>query len=311
MPVPHRNVMVGSVTPRKQGNAMTKVYRHFDQAGLDAEYNLRARFPKHPEHFAAWAADSAAARAKLACRLDLAYGPTALERLDFFPAAAADHARAPLLVFIHGGYWQFLDKSDHSFLARPFVEAGIAFAAVNYALAPTVRIDEIVRQVRASIAWLWREAPGLGVDSGRITVAGHSAGGHLAAMMMASDWTELGGLPADLVKGVIAVSGIYDLEPMRLCYHQPALRLDPAAVARLSPLRLKPLSGDRLVLAVGSKEPAEFHRQQAELAAAWRRVRIAVEEIPARNLDHFEIVPRFADPRHAIGRAALKLASSA
>ncbi|MBI3452202.1 MAG: alpha/beta hydrolase [Rhodospirillales bacterium] len=285
-----------------------KVFGDYDQAQLDAQYNLRARFPDHVEHLAAWARDGAAAVSEPGWRLDLAYGPTTGERLDFLPAVAVKNdRRTPLFIFFHGGYWQNLDKRDVAFLGRGFAEKGIAFAAPNYALAPMVSIDEIVRQARAAVAWLWRRAPGLGVDPGRIYIGGHSAGGHLAAMLAATAWPAQGGLPADLVKGTLSVSGIYDLAPLRVSYQQPVLKLDAGVIKRNSPLGLAPRTAGRIVAAVGDKEPEEFRRQQREFAAAWRKAGVRVETAAAPALHHFDILAKVADFTHPVGRAALAL----
>jgi len=285
------------------------IYREYDQAGLDAQYNLRARFPNHTAYMAQWRVEGDAELAKPGWRRNLAYGPTPPEALDLIAPATGAGGRAPLMVFIHGGYWQNLDKRDCAALAPEFVRAGIAYATINYTLAPVAGLDEIVRQARACVAWLWRQAPLLGCDPNRIFVGGHSAGGHLTAMLAATDWTRLGGLPPDLVKGAFPVSGIYDLEPIRLSYQNPVLKLDEGTVARNSPLRMKPVTR-RIVLTVGEKEPEEFHRQQAEFAAAWGAAGADVEVVPASGLDHFDIVEKFGDPRHPIGAAAMRLVLS-
>jgi arylformamidase len=286
-----------------------KIYRDYDQAGLDAQYNLRARFPSHAEYIPRWQADGDAERAKPGWRRDLRYGPAPTEALDLIAPETGPGGRAPLMVFIHGGYWQNLDKRDCAALAPEFVKAGIAYATINYTLAPTAGLDEIVRQVRACVAWLWRHAPLLGCDPDRIFVAGHSAGGHLTAMLAATDWTNFGGLPRDLVKGAFPISGIYDLEPIRLSYQNPVLKLDEGTVRRNSPLGLKPVT-KRIVLTVGENEPEEFQRQQAEFAAAWRKAGASVDIVEAKGLDHFDILDKFGNPSHPIGRAALALARS-
>jgi arylformamidase len=270
------------------------VYRDLDQAALDAQYNLRRAVPSHPAYFARWAAESRAARAILGGRLDLAYGAAAGETLDLFPASGAP---APLLVFIHGGYWQAMDKSDFSFVAPAYRAAGIGVAIVNYTLAPAAGMDTIVAQIRRSVAFLAGEGAALGVDPDRIFLAGHSAGGHLTAMAMLTDWASFG-LAADPISGGCALSGIFDLEPIRLCYLNQALGLDAAAVRRNSPLHLiaaAPPPRGSLILAVGGHETAEFRRQQAEFAASCiaRRWRCTVVAQPAE--EHFSIVDRFGE----------------
>jgi arylformamidase len=278
-------------------------YRGYDQAGLDAQYNLRARWPEHAAFMRDWSRDGARARTRPGWVLDLAHGPTEAERLDLRRAEGlAPGGRAPLIAFFHGGYWKALDKQDVCFLAEPFARAGIAFAAIGYALAPTVSLDEIARQARAAIAFLWRHAPGFGIDSRRIIVAGHSAGGHLAALLATDDRRLY--MP---IAGAFCLSGVYDLEPLRLSYHNAELRLDRAAASRLSPVAHAPRPSIDVVLAVGGDETAEFLRQQAEFARAWART-ARVRIVPAPGLHHFDIVERFADRTHPIGRAAFELA---
>lgn len=155
-----------------------KVWLDLDQAALDAQLNLRARWPHHPEVFARWATASALAREQIPRRLDVSYGPSPGETFDFFPAAGP--GPAPLLIFIHGGYWQALDKGDFSYLAPPFVEAGVAVASLNYDLAPRVGIGVMVEQIDRAVACLAQRAAELGCDRTRLVIAGHSAGGHLA-----------------------------------------------------------------------------------------------------------------------------------
>jgi arylformamidase len=283
-----------------------KVFRDYDQQELDAQYNLRARFTDHPKHIEEWQRLGDAEAAKPGWKLDLAYGPTPAEKLDLIVPPVGEGKRAPLLVFVHGGYWQNLDKRDCRLIAPAFVKAGIAFATINYTLAPVAGMDEIVRQARAALAWLWRNAPLLGCDPDRIAVAGHSAGGHIAAMLAATDWTALGGLPADLLKASFPVSGIYDLEPIRRSYQNPVLKLDDGSVRRNSPIHLEPRT-KRVLLTVGENEPDEFQRQQAEFAAAWKRRGTAVEVVAADGLHHFDILAKFGDPSHPIGRAATEM----
>ena len=290
------------------------IYRDFDQAALDAQYNLRAAVADHPAYFARWAETSRAARAQLRCRLDLAYGPGPSETLDLFPADLFPAARAPapLLVFFHGGFWQAMDKSDFSFIAPGFVADGISVALVNYALAPSVGMDEIVAQSRAAIAWLVRNARALGIDAGRIGISGHSAGGHLAALALLTDWAGLG--IADPVHAACAISGIFDLEPLRLSFHNRALALDAASVERNSPARLlgrrdSQRPAGAVILAVGGAETDEFLRQQAEFAALCRSVGPQCEVVSQEREHHFSIVDRFSDRLDKLHRAVVSALS--
>lgn len=276
-----------------------KIFRDYDQAGLDGQLNLRARWPEHPQYFERWARDSAAARAGLPAWLDLAYGETAAETLDLFPVEGA--AAAPLLVFIHGGYWQGLDKSDFSYLAPSYVEAGVAFASLNYALAPTATIGTMIDQVRRALVWVHAHAGDLGIDAGRIVVSGHSAGGHLAAMALSTDWPNVApGLPGNVLAGGCAVSGIYDLEPIRLSYHNKVLNVAPDDVERWSPLHCLPVQAPPLLLAVGSEETDEFLRQQAEYAGAWLARGLRVGEVEMAGLHHFTAVDALGQPEHPL-----------
>lgn len=268
---------------------MTMVFRDFDQAGLDRAYNNRAHVPHFMDIVNRYMAASEAARAALQPKLDLAYGSDGRQRLDFFPAAGGN---APLFVFIHGGYWQSLDNKPFSFMATPLVQQGIAFAAMTYDLCPTVSMTRLVEQVREGIVWLHRNAGALGFDAGRLFVGGHSAGGHLTAMLLLTDWTRYG-LPADAVKGGLSISGLYELEPVRLAYVNEALKLDAAEARALSPIHHLPRRAQALppmILAVGAAELPEFVRQQRDFAAECRGRfwRLGEIELPGHN--HFSVL---------------------
>jgi arylformamidase len=273
-----------------------------DQAALDADYNLRAAVPEHPAWFERYATTSAAFRARWPGLLDLAYGDSPRQAIDLFLPESPQTPRPPLLVFIHGGYWQALDRKDFSFVAEPLVEAGAAVALVGYDLAPAVDMDTIVDQIRHAIAWLHRQAGAQGFDPERICLAGHSAGGHLAAMALATDWTAFG-LPADLVKGVCAISGVFDLEPIRLCYLNDVLRLDAGQARRNSPVLLPPRAYCPVMLTVGERETEAFHRQSGAYADALRRAKLACELTVQPGLDHFAIVMAMTDAANPAVRA--------
>ncbi|HXP74770.1 MAG TPA: alpha/beta hydrolase [Stellaceae bacterium] len=280
------------------------LYRDYDRAALDAQYFLRGRVPEHPEYFRRWAEDSAAVRRARPCRLDIAYDG---EKLDLFPA---EKKPAPCLLFIHGGYWQALGKSDFSFLVPAFQDAGIAVAVADYTLAPKADMDEIVRQNRAAVAWLQRNAREHGIDPARIHVAGHSAGGHLAAMVLETDWRAFG-LDRDPVRGACAISGLYDLEPIRLSYLNDVLALDAAAAERNSPLLHLPKQSPPLILSVGTGETDEFLRQQESFATAWRAAGLPLEVADQPGDNHFDAVERLGQPQSLLHQAVMRQISGA
>jgi arylformamidase len=275
-----------------------------DPAFLSREYNNRELFPDHPRHFARWQESSARARSTMACHLDLAYGDAPGETLDLFPSRKGDGS---VLVFIHGGYWRSLDKRDFSYLAPAWVDAGVSLAVVNYALCPAVTIERIVQQTLAACAWLYRNAERYGMDEERIFVSGHSAGGQLAAMTLAALWPVVdGSLPGDLVKGALAVSGVYDLRPLtQVGWLSGDLRLDEAAALKVSPAYLPPATRAPLYLAVGGLESSEFKRQNALLAQRWKAVLGGDIGMPGR--DHFTVVDGLAEPASALFAGARRM----
>ena len=287
-----------------------KIYLDYDREALDAQLNLRARWPEHPEIFARWAEDSARANDEIDPLLDLAYGDSPGQTLDLFlPGSAAP----PLLAFIHGGYWQSLDKGDFGYLAPPFVAQGIAYASLNYDLAPAVTIDEIVEQVRRALVWLRDNAGQYGIDPDRIYISGHSAGGHLAAMAISTDWvarSDLGTrLPADLVKGGCSVSGVYDLEPLRLSYHQEILSIGPDCARDMSPINCVPAESGPMILAVGAEETEEFRRQQAIYKSAWEAAGPPLVEVPLPGRNHFTAIDALGERGHPLFQSVLGMVS--
>jgi arylformamidase len=222
--------------------ATPTLYREFStQAQIDAQYNpsIALADPAAPgKHFVA---QSALARATLKHHLDVPFGATVQETLDIFPA---DVPNAPVFVFIHGGYWRSLDKSDHSFVAPALHDMGACVVVVNYALCPgtpeqAVTIPDIALQMAKATAWVWRHIAEHGGDRGSISAIGHSAGGHLAAMLLGCDWKKVGhDLSAGLVRKALSISGLFDLEPMRKTpFLQGDLRLTPAQVRMCSPAK--------------------------------------------------------------------------
>ena len=275
-------------------------WREMTREQLEREYSPRLLVDDLQPYLDRYTELSEAARAGLKVERNLAYGATPEEVLDYFPAASR---ASPVHVFIHGGYWRLLGKDESSFAAPAFVRAGAAFVALNYALAPKARLDEIVRQCRSAIAWLYRNASGFGGDPGRIFVSGTSAGGHLVAMLLATEWNRDFGVPDDVIKGGCAVSGVFDLEPILQCAVNETLRMDLAEARRNSPLVRR--NSSSLVVAWGERETAEWKRQNIEYAARWRSVNGACEalEIPGRN--HFDVILDLGDPDSRLGRLAL------
>ncbi len=275
-----------------------------DPAFLSREYNNRELFPDHPRHFARWAETSARARSIMTCYLDRPYGSSPGETLDIFPSRKGDGS---VLMFIHGGYWRSLDKRDFSFLAPAWVDAGVSLVVVNYDLCPAVSIERIVQQMLAASAWLYRHAEQYGMDEDRLYVSGHSAGGHLAAMMLAALWPVMDrSLPRNLYKGGLAVSGVYDLRPLvEVDWLKGDLRLDEASAFKASPAFLPPATRSPLSLAVGGLESSEFKRQNALLGERWKRV--LLEDIPMPGTDHFTVVDGLADPASALFAGARRL----
>ena len=281
------------------------IFLHYDRAALDREYNNRGKVRNYADYLVRYPAESARTRRDLPARLDLRYGPAPGETLDVFLPAGGGSRPAPVQVFVHGGYWMLLDKSDFSFVARPFHDAGAVSVVINYALIPTVDMDELVRQCRAAIVWVHRNIAALGGDPERIFVSGHSAGGHLVAMLMATDWPAFAGIPADVIKGGAGLSGLYDLEPIRLSYLNDTLGLTPEVARRNSPVHLAPARSGPLLLPLGGLEGPEYHRQSEDLAAAWGRRGLVARVLDLAGQDHFSIVAQLEGSASDVARAIL------
>lgn len=275
----------------------------YDPAWLDAQYNNRARVAEHPQIVARWAEASALSREKASRRLDLRYGDGPNETLDVFPAP---RERAPVLVFLHGGYWRSLDKSDHSFIAPSFVADGVLVVVPNYALCPAVTIDNIALQVAQAVAWTWRNAGLYGGDPERIVVAGHSAGGHLAAMLACCDWPALAAeLPRRVLRGALSISGLFDLDPLRYApFLRDDLQLTPASARKLSPARFAPPQVPLYALA-GADESDEFLRQNRLIGERWGNAVPVCETVPGCN--HFNVLHELAAPDSRLHQLALQL----
>jgi arylformamidase len=261
---------------------------------LEREYNPRTQIANVAEFFERWKKQGQEARASLRSRLNLAYGASTGETLDYFPAATAN---SPILIFVHGGYWRAFDKTDFSWVAPGYVAAGISVAVLNYGLAPATPIREIVQQIRRACAWVFDNADSLGVDRRRIFCAGHSAGGHLTAMMLATEWPALSpGLPPRLLAGAFSISGLFDLVPLAHAeFLRKDLGLDDEGARALSPASLELRDGAPLLRAVGALESGEFHRQSHLIASHWPSAcKAELIDVPGRN--HLSVCDAFAMP---------------
>jgi arylformamidase len=275
-----------------------------DKAFLGREYNNRELVPDHAKYFARWGEASARARASMTCHLDVPYGDRPGETIDLFPARKGDGS---CMMFIHGGYWRSLDKKDFSFLAPAWVDAGVSLAVVNYDLCPRVSMEEIVRQMLRASRWLWLNAEEYGMDQDRLHVAGHSAGGHLTAMLMCAVWPAFDrALPRDLWKGGLAISGVYDLRPLlEVEWLNGDLKLEPASALKLSPAFLPPSTRAPVMTCVGGDESSEFLRQNALLGSRWRGA--FAGNIAAPGKHHFSVIDGLADQKSALFAGARRL----
>jgi arylformamidase len=282
----------------------TPLYRDYDRAALDIQYNARATVPDYSVITRQYAEESRRARETLPCVLDAAYGEHPDETLDIFPAARnAGGGLAPVFVFLHGGYWRLLSKDDSSSMAPAFTRAGAMVVAVNYSLAPAVTLDRIVDQVRRAIAWLHRNIAAHGGDPARIHVGGSSAGGHLTGMLLADDWQARYGVPANIIRGAAPLSGLFDLIPLMYTHINEWMALTPESAARNSPMLHLPASPCPVVASHGENETDEFKRQTHDYLAALRSRGGDARHVPMPGTNHFDIVLCLNDPDAPITRA--------
>jgi arylformamidase len=270
----------------------------------EVEYDNRSRVPEHPEIFARWQREAAAYRAAAHnAKLGIAYGPSTRRTIDLFPAK--DDEKAPLALFIHGGWWRSLEPSMFSQLTAGPNARGITVAVAGYDLCPNCSIADIIEQMRAACLMLWRKR------RQRVFIYGHSAGGHLASCMVATDWKAFASdAPADLVPAAYAISGVFDLLPLVQVSQNQDLRLDESEARRVSPLHWSVPAGRSLDAVVGALESSEFLRQSKTVAEAWRRAHALTryEEIAGTN--HFTVIDALNDPNSAMTARVAALAHS-
>lgn len=276
-----------------------------DPDWLEAMHNSRTRVPARAAHFKHWAETPARVRSTSPCTLDLSYGPATGQKLGVFPAATA---KAPVLVFIHGGYWRSLDKADHFFLAPVFTEAGACVVVPNDDLCPMVTLPEIVLQMVAALDWVFRNIAKHGGDPRHVTFVGYSAGGYLAAMLLNCIWkAHAPDLPANLVKNALSISGLYDLDSVRRTPSlQHPLKLTPMQVRKASPAWMPLPARGTLFSVAGSEESAEFLRQNLLIQQAWGNKVVPVcEDLP--RLNHFSVLEAIVQPGHRLHALSTQL----
>jgi arylformamidase len=273
-------------------------WRSLTPETLEAHYNPRIAVPDFAKKIAHLQALSAAARERMTGRYDIRFGDGPKETLDVFIGEAPG---GPLHVFIHGGYWRALDKQDYSALAEPLVAAGATVVSLNYDLCPDVTLDEIVAQTRRGIAYVARNAADLGGDAERLYISGHSAGAHLCALALAHDWTSEG-LPEDLIKGAVLVTGIYDPEPARHISLNSAFRLTPEIAERNNAFTHLPRPGASILVAVGGDETEGWIAQSTDFHAA---VGGDAELMIVPGFDHFQITSAQTEAAHPLCQASV------
>ena len=273
-------------------------------AYYDVQYNARASVTDYEQYPRLYRELSDHAHATLQCFKDVAYGPGAAERLDIFPASRPD---APVLLFIHGGYWRALSKADSAFMAPALSAAGACVVVIDYDLAPAVSLDHIVDQVRRALAWVHGHIAAFGGDPQRLYASGSSAGGHLVGMLLATGWQAEYGLSPHVLRGALPISGLFDLCPLLDTHINGWMQLDAAAAQRNSPLFNLPADGGELVVAYGALETAEFARQSADYLAAWRGRGLPGRLLAVPERNHFDVVLELGQPGTPLYEALVEL----
>jgi arylformamidase len=281
------------------------VYKQYDQETLDTQYNTRLAVPDYVDYLNRWELLSRYTEQKLPVIKDVPYGNLKRERLDIYPSL---QPQSKTLIFIHGGYWQMLDKSLFHFIASGFHPYGVTTVLLTYPLAPEVPIDQIVFSCRKAIKWLYANVSAFNADPHQMYVAGHSAGGHLAAMLMATDWKVFDpDLPVNLLKGICAVSGLFNLVPIHLSYVNKVLKMDMEIAKCNSPVRLEPLTTCPLILAVGEAETTEFNDQSNELYTCWKNKKPDIQLLQLPGQNHYSIAEAMVDPQSSLHEALRQL----
>ena len=279
------------------------VYRHYTQTELNTQYSARGTAPDGDKYRTFISKNSARVRYEMDCQVDVPYGPTEAEVINIFPA---ERVGSPIVYFIHGGYWRSSSQKDVDLYAESLVPAGCAYVTVNYLLAPDATIDEIVRQCRVGLAWVFKNADSFNGDPNNIHVVGRSAGGHLSGMMLADGWREEYGLPDNLIKGACVLSGLFDLEPVRLSNANEWARLDKASAFRNSPIHHMPKISCPIIIGWGENETDEFKRQSDIYRIAWLSRGWPCQSIEFSGKHHFASMPDLMYPSEPCTKALIE-----
>jgi len=305
-PLSRRALLTGFAVSAVAGSAhaQSKVFLDYDQDALDRAYDQRVWAPNMDAVLKRYVVNSDGVRARLGAPKTVAYGASAIETLDIYPTARVN---APVLVFVHGGAWRTGKARDSAYAAEAFVRAGAHYVVPDFATVMDVGLDGMVAQVRRAVAWVARNASSFGGDPGRIYVAGHSSGGHLAGTVLVTDWSTDFGLPRDVVKGGVCISGMYDLRGPRLSARSSYVKFDDRIEHDHSAQRHLARIPCPVIVAYGDQESPEFQRQSREFAEALRTAGRLHALIVGQGYNHFEIPETLASPYGLVGRATLDL----
>ncbi|WP_272011440.1 alpha/beta hydrolase [Roseovarius sp. ZX-A-9] len=270
---------------------------------LEHGYDVRLLRSDFAELSQSWAERSAALRKNATVKLDRRYGPGEKDLMDLFLCGEKE---APLFVFIHGGYWQRGDKAMYSFVAESFLKAGVDVAIVGYELCPSATMASMAGKIRSALVWLWQNGAAEGINKDRINVSGHSAGGHLTGIALATDWPSFNlDVPKNLIKSGIPISGLFQLEPLLRTTISDALHLDESKAKALSPQFLPPATTAPILVTLGGGETPQFHWQADEFVAQWSTFEAPIEKYAEPDVDHFDVVNRLSSSESEIFRKTL------
>jgi len=285
------------------------LYNGMSAEELEAQYNLiQRRGPDFPQLVERWLARSAAHRKNANALVDQTYGEGEREKFDYF---FGGNKTGPVVFYIHGGYWQRGDKNMYSFVSEAFIQHGVSVVMLNYNLTPSVRIGEIAPQIRKAIAWCWHHSGDLGFSKEKITVMGHSAGGHLTAMMMSTNWPEFdAALPKDLVQSGIPISALFELEPLVHTSLNEGPQMDIAEAREESPIFIPPVTNAPQLIVVGGAESGEFFRQADHYVATYRTAERKLDRYDVPGMDHFDELEPLADDQSEFFHKSMELIQS-